>query len=68
MKKINCIECNKYRKFKDLKISYIFDKTLALSIICSKCGNNKKNIEKIFKEESFEISKTVGLIRNIENY
>ena len=31
MKKIYCIKCNKYRKFENLKPSYIFDKTLVLS-------------------------------------
>ena len=36
----------KYRKFKNFKISYIFEKTLVLSIICSKCGNgNEKKIK-----------------------
>ena len=34
MKKIHCVSCNKYRKFKSPKFSYIFDKTLVLSIIC----------------------------------
>ena len=48
MKKIYCINCNKYRKFKNSKISYIFDQTLVLSIICNKCSSND---EKIFKEE-----------------
>ena len=41
-KKIFCIKCNKYTKFKNLKISYIFDKTLILFIICSKCGSKYK--------------------------
>ena len=35
MKKIYCVICGKYRKFNDPKISYIFEKTLALSSICS---------------------------------
>ena len=44
-----------YREFKDAKISYIFDKTLALFIICGKCSRNDKEI---FKEEkSIEILK-----------
>ena len=38
MKKIYWIKCIKYRKFKNPKILYIFDKTLALSIICGKCN------------------------------
>ena len=39
MKKIYCVICGKYRKFEKPKISYIFEKTLVLSIICSKCEN-----------------------------
>ena len=43
------------------KISYIFDKTLVLSIIGSKCDNNN---ERIFKEEeSIEILKVLDLIK-----
>ena len=38
MKKIYCIVCGKYRKIKNSKISYNFEKILALSIICSKWG------------------------------
>ena len=33
MKKICCIICGKYRKFKNPKISSIFNKSLVLSII-----------------------------------
>ena len=47
MKKIYCVICGKYRKFNDPKI-YIFEKTLALSSICSQCGNEDK---RIFKKE-----------------
>ena len=39
MKKIYCVICGKYRKIKNLKISCIFEKTLVLSIISSKCEN-----------------------------
>ena len=47
--------CGKYRKFKNPKISYIFEKTLVFSIICSNFGNED---QKIFKEEeSIEILK-----------
>ena len=49
MKKIYCVLCGKYRKFKNsFKVSYIIKATV-LSIICSKCENedekylNKKN-------------------------
>ena len=59
---IYCIIFGKYRKFRNPKIPYIFEKTLDPSIICSKC----KNEEKILKEEwTIEILKIIGLIRNI---
>ena len=48
MKKLSCIFCGKYRRCKNSKMSYILGKTLVLSIIYSKCGNED---EKIFKEE-----------------
>ena len=55
MKKTYCIKCTGNRKLKIRNISYIFDKTLVLSIICNKGGSND---EKIFKEEeSIEILK-----------
>ena len=58
MKKTCCAICGK-----NPKISYIFEKTLLLSIICIKCKNEN---EKIFKEkESIEILKILGLIKNI---
>ena len=63
MKKLYCVICGKYRKFEKPKISYLLEKTLVLSIICSKCKNED---EKIFKEEeSIEILKILGLIENI---
>ena len=66
MKKIYCVICGKYRKFEKPKISYLLEKTLVLSIICSKCKNED---EKTFKEEeSIKISKIIGLINNIEEY
>ena len=39
MKKLYCVICSKYRKFEKPKISYILEKTLVLSIICSRCKN-----------------------------
>ena len=63
MKNIYSVICGKYRKFKKPKISYIFKKTLVLSVICSKCENEDGNIFK--EEESMEISKILGLIKNI---
>ena len=63
MKKLCCIICGKYRKFEKPKISYLLEKTLVLSIICSKCKNED---EKIFIEEDLiEILKILGLIENI---
>ena len=60
MKKLYCVICGKHRKFEKPKISYIFEKTLVLSIICSECENED---EKMFKEEeSTEILKILGLI------
>ena len=61
-----CIVCNKYRKLKTPKISYILKKSLGLSIVCSTCCNEYR---KIFKEEeSIEKLKILGLINNIEEY
>ena len=48
---------------KHLKISHFLEKTLVVSIICSKCKNED---EKLFQEkESTEILKILGLIENI---
>ena len=63
MEELYCVICGKYRKFEKPKISYLLEKTLVLSIICSKCKNED---EKIFKEEeSIEILKILGLIEKI---
>ena len=63
MKKIYCVICSKYRKFEKPTISYLLEKTLVLSIICCKWKNED---EKLFKEEeSIEISKFFGIIKNI---
>ena len=45
MKKLYWVISAKYRIFKKTIISYTFEKTLVLSIICSKC---EKEDEKIF--------------------
>ena len=51
------------KNFEKPKISYFLEKTLVLSIICSKCKNED---EKIFKEEqAVEILKNLSLIENI---
>ena len=63
MKKLCCVICGEYRKFEKPEISYLLEKTLVLSIICSK-GTNED--EKLFKEEeAIEILKILGLIENI---
>ena len=61
MKKLYCVICSKY-----LSISYLLQKILVLSKICSKCKNGG---EKIFKEEeSIEIFTVIGLTNNIEGF
>ena len=61
-----CNVCNKYKKCKKTKISFIFKKTVSFSIVYSKGGHE---YEKIFKEaESIAILKIIGLINNIEEY
>ena len=49
MKKLNCAICDKYKIFKNRKISYIFLKALVLSIDCSKCNNED---EKYLKKKN----------------
>ena len=63
MKKLYCVICGKYRKFDKPKISYIFEKILVLSVICSMCRNEDE--KKIKEEESIEILEILGLIKNI---
>ena len=46
MKKLYCVICGKFRKFKNLKTSNIFRKALVLSIICSKCENEDEKVSK----------------------
>ena len=62
LKKSCCVICGKYRKFKNPKISYIFEKTLVLFIICSNCKNEDEKYLK--REESIEILKILGLTLN----
>ena len=63
MRNYYCVISGKYRKFEKPKISYLLEKTLVLSIICSKCKNED---EKLFKKEKLiEILKIFGLIENI---
>ena len=46
MKKLYCVVFGKYRKFEKSRISYVLEKTLVYSIMCSKCKNED---ERIFK-------------------
>ena len=59
MKKTCCFISGKYRKFKNPKISNIFEKAFVLSIIFSTCGNEDETIFE--EEESFEILKILCL-------
>ena len=43
IKRIYCIKCNEYRKFKNSKILDILIKKLVLSISYDKCTVNMKN-------------------------
>ena len=66
MRKLYRVIRSKYRKFEKPKTSYLLQKTLVLSIICSKSKNED---EETFKEEdSIKILKILGLINNIEEY
>ena len=52
-----CNVCNKYRKFKNTEISYVFKKLLSLPIVYSTCSHEYKKVFKI-----------LGLNNNIEEY
>ena len=60
MRKIYWTKCEKYKDFKQHKISYICDKTLLISSIRNSFGNED---QKIFKEEELiKVLKIIGLI------
>ena len=59
MKKLFCVICSKYRKFEKNKMSYLLEKILVLSIICSKCKNEDED------KDSIETLKILRLIENI---
>ena len=60
MKKVFCVVCSMYRKFKNREI-YIFIKKHYFFLLIAYENDN----EKIFKEkESIEILKLLGLIKN----
>ena len=61
MSNLYCVICGTYRKFEKPKTSYLLEKRLAISLVCSKNENKK-----LFKEEeSLEILKIIGLIQDI---
>ena len=62
MKTIYCSKCVKHTKFKKSKPSYFWSKALVLSTSCDECSNNN---DKIFKEESIEQLKILGLTQII---
>ena len=66
MKKTYRVVCDKYKKFKNPKVSYILQKIISPFYYFSKCNSK---IEKIFKEkESIEIMKILNFVNNIEKY
>ena len=61
-----CVICWKYRKLEKSKILCLIEKTLVLSIICSRC---KKEDQKVFQEQdSIEITTILGLFYSIKKY
>ena len=63
MKKLYCVIWGRYRKFEKPKISYLLEKTVVLSINCSKCKDEHE--KPIKEEESTKTLKILGLIENI---
>ena len=61
-RKIYCVFCDKYKKFKNTKTSNILKETLVNSITCSKCGSKYENTFK--KEEPIEVFKIFDLANN----
>ena len=56
MKELYCAIYSKYRKCEKPKTSYLSEKRLVLSIICSKCKNED---EKSLKEEDAIVIKNI---------
>ena len=65
MKKIYCFICGKYRKFRNLKMSYIFGikRQFFLLFAVSAKMKVKKSLKK--KNRSVEILKILGLFKDI---
>ena len=61
MKNLYCVICSKYRKFEKLKISYLLEKTLVLSITCNKCKKIQLRYKKLlFWLEIYNYSKNMA--------
>ena len=56
--KIYCDMCNKYIKSKNYKISYVFFKKLAFSIVYSTCGHE---FEKYLKKNNSRVSQPITI-------
>ena len=54
MKKLYCVICRKYKKFEKPKVSYMLEKTLALSTIWSKYKNEDKKYLKKKKQLRYQ--------------
>ena len=54
MEKLFCVICGKYRKFEKTKTSYLLEKTLILSIICSKCKNEDEKLNHLKKKNQLK--------------
>ena len=62
-KKLYGVIYSKYKKFQKQKMSYLLEKKLVFSIICSKCNNRDTKLLK--EKESIETLKILGLIENL---
>ena len=71
MKKLYCVICRKYKKFEKPKVSYMLEKTLALSAIWSKYKNEDKKYLKKKKQLRYQKLlvwlKTYNYFNNVKN-
>ena len=59
-KKLYCVICGKYRKFEQSKISYLLEKTLVLSIICSKWKKQDEDLKNLVWLKIYNYFKNMG--------
>ena len=45
MKELYCVICSKYKKYENPKRSHLFEKTLVLPLIYSKCKKEEKYLK-----------------------